>query len=581
MKLIDLTVKNFRSIKGDGVTLSLKNSDIIFVFGQNNAGKSSLLSAYEYMVTPKKKAMLSDFLAFDVNNHIEIKVTFLKEEGDDEVFKQKGFDKWVSRDGEIKFRKTWTNLDQIGKKETFDPSQEINDYVDNGFGGLEPHLTKHSPTPIRIPAFPTPGDLTTFIKDTIKKSVLKSLKDDEFEAYQQVINEVEKLQDKILSNQIIAAKKEKANENFKKIFPNLTLDISPVEGQEFNLATSLEKEFSVVIKDDRYPQAKQDFSHHGHGVVRQALFNFLGIVKNDLPTNKNKESSSKEYLILFEEPEVYLHPKAVSLLRKVLYQLCTNSPFQIICASHSPALIDISKPHTSLVRLIRDIDATTKLYQVGDDLFSSNIEIKNKIQMINRFNPNICESFFSNEVILVEGDTEAIVVRELLKRKFPDQDIFVVNTGSKNNISFFQKIFNHFNIKQHIIHDSDTRYIYSKLENEEGELIYSIQKNKDGKPRKNSAWKINENIWEELVKGNNIQKGLSKRYVSIYDFETSHGYNFDKAKGKPLSAFEFANNIDLTEEVPILNFINMICGEVNTTKEYSQVEIDQLVKEPV
>ena len=61
MKLLDITVKNFRSIKGDGITLSLKDSDIIFLFGQNNAGKSTLLSAYEYMVTPNKKASLNDF----------------------------------------------------------------------------------------------------------------------------------------------------------------------------------------------------------------------------------------------------------------------------------------------------------------------------------------------------------------------------------------------------------------------------------------------------------------------------------------------------------------------------------------
>lgn len=580
MKLIDITIKNFRSIKGDGITLSLKDSDIIFLFGQNNAGKSSLLSAYEYMITPKKKATLNDFMGFDIKNNIEIKTTFLKEEGDNAIFEKKGFDKWVAENGEIKFRKTWVNIDEEGKKETFDPSPEVGDYVENGFGGLEPHLTKHSPTPVRIPAFPTPADLTTFIKDTIKKSVLKSIKDDEVEAYQKVMDEIESLQERILSNEVIKGKTKQANDNFRKIFPNLTLDISPIEGQEYNLASSLEKEFSVIIKDDRFPDTKQDFSHHGHGVIRQALFNFLGIVKNDLPTNNKDGKTSKEFLILFEEPEVYLHPKAISLLKKVLYDLCSNSPFQIICASHSPSLIDISKPHTTLVRLIRESDATTKLYQVGDDLFSSTEEIKNKVQMINRFDPNICESFFSNEVILVEGDTEAIVVRELLERKFPNKDIFVVNTGSKNNIPFFQKIFNHFNIKQHIIHDSDTRYNYIKSTNEQDSLIYTVKTNQDGSPKHNSAWTLNQNIWNEVANGNLLQDGLSKRYVSIYDFESSHNYKYDNEKGKPLSAFEYANNIDLNGDAPILNFMSMICGETEKTLEFTQVEIDKLVNEP-
>jgi len=40
---------------------------------------------------------------------------------------------------------------------------------------------------------------------------------------------------------------------------------------------------------------------------------------------------------------------------------------------------------------------------------------KERVQMINRFNPNVCETFYSNKVLLVEGDTEAIVYRDLLK----------------------------------------------------------------------------------------------------------------------------------------------------------------------
>ena len=76
MKLLDITVNNFRSINGDNVKISLEGSDIIFVFGQNNAGKSSLLSAYEYLVTPKQKSLLSDFLGFNEANPIEILATF-------------------------------------------------------------------------------------------------------------------------------------------------------------------------------------------------------------------------------------------------------------------------------------------------------------------------------------------------------------------------------------------------------------------------------------------------------------------------------------------------------------------------
>jgi putative ATP-dependent endonuclease of OLD family len=579
MKLIDITINNFRSINGENIKLSLDGSDIIFVFGQNNAGKSSLLSAYEYLITPKQKALLSDFLGFKETNPIVILATFAKDEGDDVIFAQKGFDKWVDADGKIKFRKIWVNITEEGKKETFDPA--IGDYVGNGFGGLETHFTKQAPTAIRVPALPTYSELTKFIKDTIQKNVIKTLKEDEAEAYQKVITEIETFQNKIFSKEILSQTSSQANTNFQKIFPELTLEISQVEGSEFDFSTTLEKDFSVIIKDNKFPDAKQDFSNHGHGVIRQTLFNFLAVVKNELPTNQAENNNRKDFLILFEEPEIYLHPKAINLLRKVLYELCTNSSFQIICVSHSPTLIDISKPHTSLVRMVRNNDGKTNLYQVGENLFQSTDEQKNMVQMINRFDPNICASFFADEVILVEGDTETIVTREILASKYTTRDIFVTNTGSKNNIPFFQKIFTHFNIKQHIIHDSDTRFVYDIKTNEEQELIYEPKLNKDGSQRKNSAWTINENIWNELLISNQNNPNLSKRYVSIYNFEVANNYKEDSEKGKPLSAYEYVKEIDNKVYSKILDFINQIVGVSERTSEFTQEELEKIVKEPI
>jgi predicted ATP-dependent endonuclease of OLD family len=579
MKLLDITIKNFRSINGEKTKLTFENSDIIFVLGQNNAGKSSLLSAYEYLITPKQKTLISDFFGFDESNTVEILATFLKDEGDDEIFEKKGFNKWVDSNNQIKFRKTWLKANEEGQKETFDP--EINDYVLNGFGGLEQHFTKEAPTPVRIPAILTPSELTKFIKETVQKSVLRTLKEDEAEAYQRVINEIENLHDRILSKDSLSQKTIQANNNFQKIFPELTLEISQIEGNQFDITSSLEKEFSVVVKDSKFPDTRQDFSHHGHGVIRQTIFNFLGVVKNELPVDNDNKSNRKDFLILFEEPEIYLHPKAVKALRKVLYELCSNSCFQILCASHSPSLIDISKPQTSIVRMVKDQNRVTSLYQVGHDIFSSSDEQKNMVQMINKFDPNICESFFADEVILVEGDTEKIVVREILEKKYPNRDIFVTNTGSKNNIPFFQKIFSHFNIKQHIIHDSDTRYIYNIINNEDESKSYKVKINKDEQPKKNPSWKLNEEIWAEIIKTNELHPNLAQRFVSIYNFESSNNYTPDLEKGKPLSAYNYVKVESNFENSRIYEIIKMIMGDLEPDSNYSNEELERIVKEPV
>lgn len=125
MKLLSISINNFRGIKGDKTIISFEGSDIIFLLGQNNVGKSTILTAYEYLITPKQKSTISDFYSYSEENHIEIEAIFKKEIVDEVVFKKKGFDKWVDlNNGIIKFRKKWIKAGEEGKKETWDPIEK-------------------------------------------------------------------------------------------------------------------------------------------------------------------------------------------------------------------------------------------------------------------------------------------------------------------------------------------------------------------------------------------------------------------------------------------------------------------------
>lgn len=65
MQLVKLLISNFRSIAGSesepGVKIDLENVNLINLIGQNNAGKSSILYAYEYFVTSSKEVSRNDF----------------------------------------------------------------------------------------------------------------------------------------------------------------------------------------------------------------------------------------------------------------------------------------------------------------------------------------------------------------------------------------------------------------------------------------------------------------------------------------------------------------------------------------
>ena len=308
----------------------------------------------------------------------------------------------------------------------------------------------------------------------------------------------------------------------------------------------------------------RSFDLQGHALIRQALVTLLGLFKNT--------EDGKKHIILFEEPELYLHPSNKRKFRETLYKLANGDNYQVICVSHDPQLIDLSKPHTSLARFIKGDDGKTEIYQTDEDLFVKDVETKDRVQMLNRFNPHLCESFFSDEVILVEGDTEAIITRQLLLEHFPEKEIFVVNTGSKNNIPFFINVLSNFKIKQHIIHDSDERYLYEK-----GVVKY----NNDGEKTSNSAWTMNEKIWDAMQIASARNGCEINRYVSIRNFEHAHNYSHDSKKGKPLSAFEYAKTLDINDDsLSIVNQLKKIVGAIENDVVYDQQYLEDKVVEP-
>lgn len=116
MKLQKLIISNFRGLKGDKNVINFSDSNIIFLIGQNNVGKSTYLRAYEFFINPKQVAKTEDFYNYDLSIPIIIEGWFLKEQDDEneeDLAKQgKGTEpdwvkKWVTEDNFIKIRKTW------------------------------------------------------------------------------------------------------------------------------------------------------------------------------------------------------------------------------------------------------------------------------------------------------------------------------------------------------------------------------------------------------------------------------------------------------------------------------------------
>lgn len=558
MRLKKLQVKNYRGLRGENNIIEFDGVDIIFLIGENNNGKSTFLQAYNMFVTSKSKAYLDDFFNKDTSNPIEIYAEFIVEDSDSgdkklEKAEPNWIQKWVDENNCVKIMKRWAEPDKEGSKMTYDPKEKF-EYVPGGFGGFDTILEKYAPTPIFINAITSSEDLESQINDIITKNHIKKLETEHKDKYNKIITDLTELKDEITKAEDINEINKKMNTIFNKIFPQLNVEVYPVPDSGIDITKTLKSTHGFKVTNNKLDLEHCDLKLNGSGVIRQAFFSFLSTAKVDMDKTK------KEFLILFEEPELYLHPQSIFALRSQLYSLVQDSPYQILCATHSPLMIDTSKPHASLVRLVKDDSAVTRTYQVMFDVFTG--DEKNYLQMINRFNPHICEAFYADEVVLVEGDTEAIIYRELIDRYYSNQrNIFILNTGSKANMVFYQKILTHFGIKHVVVHDVDS----------------PTYTDKNGNIKPNAMWSTNMNIWQQILESNRVHPNISRRYVHFRNFEDAHNYSYNKSQGKPLSAFNFSKTITLESNSKCIEFLSDLFGEerINHTPE----DIERFVSE--
>ena len=105
--------------------------------------------------------------------------------------------------------------------------------------------------------------------------------------------------------------------------------------------------------------------------------------------------------MLFEEPELYLHPKAQEVLLDALRIF--SHQHRVIVTTHSPLFFG-PQATTTFIKMRKRVDpaVTPKPFAAADHVDLSNANERDQFQIICYENNNI--AFFSEAVVLVEGD---------------------------------------------------------------------------------------------------------------------------------------------------------------------------------
>lgn len=207
------------------------------------------------------------------------------------------------------------------------------------------------------------------------------------------------------------------------------------------------------------------------GLYRSLLFELFRALAAE--SKKIETSIIENTMIFFEEPELYLHPQAEKELHDCFIAL-SKLGVQLYISTHSSNFISLK--HYKSICIIRNTDNGSRAFQFKGKLFSGD-EVK-YFNMNYWINPDRSELFFAKKVILVEGQTDKIVLGYLSKKLgIYKYDYSILECGSKSIIPQFIKLLNAFKLPYIAIYDKDNHFWRTELEIENSNLKnHSIQK---------------------------------------------------------------------------------------------------------
>ncbi len=361
--------------------------------------------------------------------------------------------------------------------------EEIDSLIEFGDGyewepnplGLMSVFSNYLPRYIEIPALHSFKELDGNKPNSAIGEILRSLFEevrDSSKNYQAAKTHLENL-----SNEL---NPDDENSDFGKLISEVNLGFDRLfSNAKFHIGVDLSKPndsirptFSTLVSSNLVTKIE----NQGTGLSRAAIFNLLKF-RASWHQSRQDTTFRRSLFIGFEEPELYLHPSAIKQIRDFIYELAQDQHTQIICSTHSPNMIDLSKSKVEQVvnRMIvshQEVEFEEKLQkiEVVSPFFINHTKVMSGLEqsesqhlkMLLRLDSSVVESFFSNYAAIVEGDSEVVAIGETLayldetKRNRIAKDIAIIRARGKPIILSLVTYLKTLGISYRVMHDADT-----------------------------------------------------------------------------------------------------------------------------
>lgn len=149
-------------------------------------------------------------------------------------------------------------------------------------------------------------------------------------------------------------------------------------------------------------------------------------------------------------------------MRDLIYEL-SGGTSQIVATTHSPYLIDLARRPRQVLNRFHYEQCHSKIhaFSVSDKFRELQGNDKDQVKMLIKLDDHVSRIFFTRKVIVVEGDTEEVLIKEAIRRMNPElrakvlSGSEIVKARGKAAIIGLVKYLNALNINYYVIHDRD------------------------------------------------------------------------------------------------------------------------------
>jgi predicted ATP-dependent endonuclease of OLD family len=479
MKIIEITLHNFRSIEKQAFSLKAYS----LLIGANNSGKTNIVDAirifYEKDLKFTPGRDFPKFKTHDQESWIEIEFQLT----DDEFANLK--DEYKQKNNTLKVRKYLKSSDpnRVKSNQSNIYGYEKGSLSNNLFYGAKNISEAKLGDVVYIPEVAKVDEYTKLsgpsaFRDSLNFVVKKVVKNSpSFESLSKSFIDFNEKFKTDASKEGISIQNfiDDVNREIKDWDVSFGVDINEIKPEEI-----IKNLVSHYLEEKHLKDQKMDINSFGQGLQRHLIYTLLklSVKYKEVPVKKEKKEFSPDLtLILFEEPEAFLHPAQQEILNLSLSEIASAENQQVLVSTHSthfvsknvddiPSLLKLTKNGAETVvyqidkeSLQNILKENTELKEVlGEESIGKDIELES-IRYCLWLDPDRCCAFFADIVLICEGLSEKVLVDCLAKEKklnFKSHRVYILNAAGKYDIHRYMNLFGKFGIGHSVLYDGDS-----------------------------------------------------------------------------------------------------------------------------